>query len=186
MGFTIMGLELLVLLGYQAVYGVVYQQLAVVIGAFMGGMALGSWRGLKTVRGYARALAWLGWISVASSVVLVAAMASLARAEDAVGFLVGSQVLFPGLAALAGLLGGWQFPVASRVYFAQREAEGGGAGALYAWDLVGACAGALLIGAWLIPVYGFFRTAVLIAMVNLPPALLACWWARRRVPLPAE
>ncbi len=186
MGFTMMGLELLVLLGYQAVYGVVYQQLAVVIGAFMGGMALGSWRGLTTVRGHARALAWLGWISVASSVVLVAAMAALARAEDAVGFLVGSQILFPGLAALAGLLGGWQFPVASRVYFAQRESEGGGAGALYAWDLVGACAGALLIGAWLIPVYGFLKTAALMAMVNLPPALLACWWARRRVPLPAE
>jgi predicted membrane-bound spermidine synthase len=84
------------------------------------------------------------------------------------------------------LLGGWQFPVASRVYFAHGEDEGAGAGALYAWDLVGACAGALLIGAWLVPIYGFLKTAALIAMVNLPPALLACWWARRPVPLPAE
>lgn len=185
MGFTMMGLELLVLLGYQAVYGVVYQQLAVVIGAFMGGMALGSWRGLKMAQGHARALAWLGWIAAASAAVLVACMAALAGAEDAVGFFMGSQVLFPALAALAGLLGGWQFPVASRVYFARRETEAGGAGALYAWDLVGACAGALLIGAWLIPIYGFLKTAALIAMVNLPPALLACWWARRPVPLPA-
>ena len=186
MGFTMMGLELLVLLGYQAVYGVVYQQLAVVIGAFMGGMALGSWRGLKMAQGHARALAWLGWIAVASAVLLVAAMAALNRAEDALGFFMGSQVLFPALAALAGLLGGWQFPVASRVYFTPRETEAGGAGALYAWDLVGACAGALLIGAWLIPVYGFLKTAALIAMVNLPAALLGCWWARRPVPLPAE
>jgi spermidine synthase len=178
MGFTMMGLELLVLLGYQAVYGVVYKQLAVVIGAFMGGMALGSWRALKIERAHERALAYAGWMAVGAAVAMVAAMAALARAENAMGFFLGSQILFPALAALAGMLGGWQFPVASRVYFARTDASGG-AGALYALDLLGACAGALSIGAWLIPVYGFFRTAVLITIVNLPPALLACWWARR-------
>jgi predicted membrane-bound spermidine synthase len=53
--------------------------------------------------------------------------------------------------------------------------------ALYGWDLLGACAGALLIGAWLIPVYGFLKTTALIAMVNLPPAPLGCCCARRNV-----
>ncbi len=178
MGFTMMGLELLVLLGYQAVYGVVYKELAVVVGAFMGGMALGSWRALKTEKGPALVLACIGWIAVVSAVALVAAMAALSRAGNAGSAFVGSQILFPGLAALSGVLGGWQFPVASRVYFTTADASGG-AGALYAWDLVGACAGALSIGAWLIPVYGFLKTAALIAIIDLPPALLACWWARR-------
>jgi spermidine synthase len=185
MGFTMMGIELLILLGYQAVYGVVYKQLAVVIGAFMGGMALGSWRGLKTGRRPEPPLARLGWVAVGSAVALIAAMAAMAKAENAPAHFLGSQILFPALAAMAGMLGGWQFPVASRVYF-RRPDEAGGVGALYAWDLAGACAGALLIGVWLIPVYGFFKTAVLITVLNLPPALLACWWARRSRSRPCD
>src|ERR1039457_6621111 len=45
-GFATIGLEMLLLLAFQAVYGYVYQQLAVVIAAFMAGMALGSWLGM--------------------------------------------------------------------------------------------------------------------------------------------
>ena len=41
MGFTQIGLEMLLLLGFQAVYGYVYHQLAIVIAGFMAGMALG-------------------------------------------------------------------------------------------------------------------------------------------------
>jgi predicted membrane-bound spermidine synthase len=148
-------------------------------------MALGSWRGLKTGQRPEPPLARLGWVAVGSAVALIAAMAAMAKAENAPAHFLGSQILFPALAAMAGMLGGWQFPVASRVYF-RRPDEAGGVGALYAWDLAGACAGALLIGVWLIPVYGFFKTAVLITVLNLPPALLACWWARRSRSRPCD
>ena len=47
MGFTLIGLEMLLLLAFQAIYGYVYQQLAVIIAAFMAGMALGSWLALR-------------------------------------------------------------------------------------------------------------------------------------------
>src|SRR5208337_2783013 len=46
-------------------------------------------------------------------------------------------------------------------------------GVLYALDLAGACAGALALSVLLIPVYGFLRTAVLMAAVNLAPAVMA-------------
>ena len=46
MGFTLMALEVLLLLGFQAIYGYVYQQLALLVAAVMMGMALGSWLGL--------------------------------------------------------------------------------------------------------------------------------------------
>jgi predicted membrane-bound spermidine synthase len=46
-------------------------------------------------------------------------------------------------------------------------------GTLYAIDLLGGCAGALLLSSYLIPVFGFWKTAWLIAVVNLAPALLA-------------
>src|SRR5208337_3189649 len=47
MGFTLLGLEVLLLLGFQALYGYVYQQLSVLVAVFMVGMAAGAWLALK-------------------------------------------------------------------------------------------------------------------------------------------
>ena len=49
MGFTLLGLEVLLLLGFQALYGYVYQQLAMLVALFMVGMAGGAWLALKQV-----------------------------------------------------------------------------------------------------------------------------------------
>ena len=45
-----MGLEILLLLGFQAIYGYVYHQLAILIAAFMVGMAAGSGWALRKTR----------------------------------------------------------------------------------------------------------------------------------------
>ena len=71
------------------------------------------------------------------------------------------------LALGCGVLGGYQFALASRVSRAARP------GALYAVDLAGSCAGAILFSLYLIPVFGFFRTSLLAAELNLAPAALA-------------
>ena len=51
MGFTLIGLEILLLLAFQAIYGYIYYQLAILIAAFMVGMTLGSWWGLRRLSG---------------------------------------------------------------------------------------------------------------------------------------
>ena len=38
-----MALQILLLLGFQSVYGYVYSQLALLVGLFMAGIAMGSW-----------------------------------------------------------------------------------------------------------------------------------------------
>ena len=48
-----------------------------------------------------------------------------------------------------------------------------GLGVLYAIDLLGGCAGALVLSGFLIPVYGFWRTAWLVAGINVAAMLLA-------------
>jgi predicted membrane-bound spermidine synthase len=53
---------------------------------------------------------------------------------------------------------------------------------LYALDLVGACLGAVVLSTFLIPVFGFLRAALFMAVVNLAPAGLASLWAFRRIP----
>ncbi|MGO9239898.1 MAG: fused MFS/spermidine synthase [Bryobacteraceae bacterium] len=158
MGFTMIGLEILLLLGFQAVYGYVYQQLALVTASFMAGMALGSWLALRARRG--------------PGLAALQCLAAVAPILICLGMPLTPPILFTLLAVLCGALGGYQFPVASRISAA------GAPGMLYALDLAGACIGAILFSAWLIPVFGFERTALLMALAGLPPAIAAR--ARRR------
>jgi predicted membrane-bound spermidine synthase len=71
------------------------------------------------------------------------------------------------------MLGGYQFVVVARIFLA-----GGGRsrlGALYAIDLLGGCVGALVLSTYLIPVFGFWKTAWLAAAINFAVALMAAW-----------
>lgn len=186
MGFTLIGLEILLLLGFQAIYGYVYHQLALVIAAFMVGIAAGSWRGLRRsneadrqvgAASVSRAeIQWLVGLQVAaaaSPLLLYLLFASVAGVERPLGLFLVSQILFPALALLSGMLGGYQFPLASRIYFVGSEKSVRSPGTLYALDLVGAALGAVLLSAYLFPVFGFLKAALLMAVVNLAPAALA-------------
>lgn len=145
----------------------------------MAGMALGSWGALRS-RVQHWQLLCLQIAAVASPLALYATLVAASGVSDAAGLRLASYVLFPALAIACGFLGGYQFPLAARVFFT--DADGGGAGALYALDLAGACAGALLLSAYLVPVFGMARTAALIAAANLVPAALAGLLAWRAGP----
>ena len=175
MGLTMIGFEILLLLAFQAVYGSVYHQLAIVIAGFMGGLACGAWCGLRRARpNEMRLLAGLQAMAVLCPLLVYACLAAVARLSQPAQLAVVGQVLFPLLAVLCGVLGGFQFPVASRVFFARADGpRRGSIGSLYGLDLAGSCAGAIVFSAYLIPVYGFLKTSLLLALVNLVPALLA-------------
>jgi predicted membrane-bound spermidine synthase len=84
--------------------------------------------------------------------------------------LVASWIAFPALALACGMLGGYEFLVASRIFFAGAAHR---PGTLYAFDLAGSCLGAILFSVWLVPVFGFLKTALLSAMVSLAAAAMA-------------
>jgi spermidine synthase len=181
-GFTLMGLELLVLLGFQAIYGYVYYQLAILIAAFMVGLAAGSWVALRNPpdpvrlpgqRGESAILAWLQVLVAISPLALYALLVWFSQVRNAPGLFTVGHVVFPMLALISGLLGGYQFPVASRVFFNGSVQATHRAGTLYALDLAGACLGAVGLSVYLVPVFGFFKTALFIAVVNLAPTGLA-------------
>jgi spermidine synthase len=166
------GLEMLLLLAFQAVYGYVYQQLALVIAAFMAGMALGSWLEMRrTVHGGMRVLGIMQALVALAPLLLVGLFELIGRASGTTT-LIASRTAFPALALVSGMLGGYQFPIASRIFFAGTRKEER-PGTLYALDLAGACLGAVLFSVWLVPIFGFLKTAVLSAMLSLAPAALA-------------
>jgi spermidine synthase len=179
MGFTLIGLEILLLLAFQAIYGYVYRQLSIVIAGFMAGMAVGSWLGLRRISRSSAAsleetdmglLAGLEILAALAGLVMYWLFTLLDQVNSPGGLFVVSQFLFPVLALLCGLLGGYQFPLASRIFFAGPKREGR-QGTPYALDLAGACLGAIVLSAYLIPVFGFLKTALLMGMVNLAAAL---------------
>ena len=190
MGFTLIGLEMLLLLAFQAIYGYVYQQLAIIIAGFMAGMALGSWWGTRHEdraevrggdRGDLRLLTGLQFVAASSCLLLYFLLQTSASSSKPLSVFFVSQIVFPTLAVACGLLGGYQFPIASRIFFAGSKNEIHSPGTLYALDLAGSCLGALMISSYLIPVFGFLQTSELMAVVNLAPTILVCLLAFGRV-----
>ena len=178
-GFTLMALEILLLLGFQAVYGYVYTELAILIGLFMAGIALGSWLAMRrddsaSVRRLAETQLLLGLAAPA----LLLAVSTMRSLRSMAATWIAAQVVFPALAVLSGLLGGYQFVIAANIFLRDRG-ERCGFGFLYAIDLLGGCAGALALSTFLIPVFGFWPTAWLTAAINAAAALPAVR-ARRR------
>jgi spermidine synthase len=194
-GFNLMGLEVLLLLGFQAIYGYLYHQLAILLAMFMAGMAAGSAWGLRKNVERGSALAWLQ-IAVAMAPGLLCAVLFLAE-QVAIGLRFQrdylGEALFAGMALAAGMLGGMQFTVASRMTLGEARRDGGSgialaqnssglrAGTLYALDLLGACAGAVMISGYLAPVFGFAWAAALMAVVATGPAILAALGSRRKL-----
>ena len=185
-GLTMISLEVLLLLGFQAIYGYVYHKLALLIALFMAGMALGNWLRLRSALrfplGNTRgSIMWMAGLQVCAAlapVLLYAFLASLAGVRNAQVLAVVSQLFFPLMALLAGTLGGYQFGVATEVFLIDPDAAPSRMGTLYGVDLLGACVGSLTVSAFLLPLFGFFKTAQLIALVNLIPAILALSVAR--------
>ena len=189
-GFTLMSLQIFLLLAFQSVYGYVYHQLAILIAMFMAGIALGTWLGIRSVRSSghlpslvtvpasspSRAIAVIQFFLALSGPALIFLVRLLSQTSSGTATLLTVQFIFPALAVLGGMLGGYQFPVATEMYLGDsspKASVGTGVGVLYALDLFGGCVGALLLSTYLIPVFGFWKTAWLSAAVNLAPALLA-------------
>jgi spermidine synthase len=175
-GFTLMALQILLLLAFQCVYGYVYHQLAILIAMFMAGIAVGSWLGLRRIRASdnppLRMLAVIQLLLAVSAPALIFVVSRLSQISSLTATLLAAQFIFPALAAVSGMLGGYQFPIATDISLRDRGPKAG-LGTLYAVDVLGGCVGALLLSSYLIPVFGFWKTAWLSAAVNLAPAVLA-------------
>ncbi len=175
-GFTLIALELFLLLAFQSIYGYVYHQLAILIGLSMAGIALGSRLALRRIRlrpgppHFTMATTQL--LLALACPALLLAVSLLQQFTGSAATWLAAQLVLPVLAALSGMLGGYQFPIAAEIYLHDRAGRSG-LGALYALDLLGGCAGALMLSTYLIPVFGFWKTAWLCAAINLAPALLA-------------
>jgi len=142
-------------------------------------MALGSWLGLRSLgREAPNDLAWrqlpvIQIIAALSPLLLCGFLLASSQLTRHTVLILVSYLAFPIVALLCGVLGGYQFPLASHLLFVDASASGENTGLVYAIDLAGACLGAVLLSAYLVPIYGFLKTGALISVLNAAVAALA-------------
>ncbi|MFZ0953214.1 MAG: hypothetical protein WAN17_13170, partial [Candidatus Sulfotelmatobacter sp.] len=101
-GFTLMALQIFLLLAFQSIYGYVYHQLAILIAMCMAGIALGSWMGIRRIVSGdsppCRTLATTQFLLVLSGPVLIFVVSLLSKISGMATTWLAAQIVFPALA----------------------------------------------------------------------------------------
>jgi spermidine synthase len=151
-GSAFMALSMILLLAFQAAFGYVYESVGLISALFMAGLALGA--RLAPAR---PALWWLRNMDVITLMVLAAAP-----------LFLHNEYLYYMLSMIAGIAGGMQFSIAMR----QRDGAVRTAAVLYALDLAGSVAGALLTAVFLMPLLGVGRSLLVLIMMKASSLVL--------------
>lgn len=160
-GFASMGVEMLVILSFQVLYGYIYLEIGVIVTAFLLGLLPGVLLGKRRQKNERRNLV-LSDVGILGFLLLFLLWVTMLKIELHPAYFILYCFLF-------SVLCGFQFPVAAQLI---GEENSPAAGCLAA-DLAGAALGSLLTGALLIPLVGIgFATAFLI-LVKICSLILA-------------
>ncbi len=163
-GFAGMGLEVVLLIAFQIFYGYVYQQVALIVTGFLIGAAAGAaWSGRSSIDS-SRLMLRLDALLAVAAFLLIPLLLFLRAADSSLVQTVSAPVVFPLLTGMVGFLVGAQFPPAASLTFRRVEET---AGALFAFDLLGACLGALAVSAFCVPLLGITATCGLLGGVKV-------------------
>ena len=171
-GCTEISLEILIIHGFQAIYGYAYYQLALIMTGFMIGLAFGSWCSLlslkKPISVFKRYLLFQSLLTIYPILTFIV----LLLLSKTVPPFLAMQFTFFILISGVGFIGGYQFPLANHLIFQQKKQIDRIGGTLYALDLFGSVIGALLITTLIIPVFGLIGATLSFFFLNLLILLL--------------
>ena len=163
MGATLITLEIIILLGFQAKYGYLYQQMAALIGFFMAGIAVGSGFFLKQKS--VKIKLYLNQLIIVHILLSFLPILFLAMFEVDMGMFNQPMIFLSTF--FCGVAGGYQFPLATRIYFSDIHKSNQNIGILYGFDITGAMLGTLVFGILCIPLFGFWKVSLIIFIINL-------------------
>ncbi len=163
-GFAASALEVVLLVGFQILYGCVYHKLGLIVTMFMLGLGIGSFAMNRMLprrsRGDLVKLELAVALYAALTPLMLVGLGQLVTAVD----VVASQVAVPFAAMVLAVLVGMEFPLAAKADFHGVTAT---AARLYTADYIGAALGALLVSTLLIPIVGVVAVCMLAAGLNV-------------------
>lgn len=172
-GLLGMAADLLVILSFQVLYGQLYRHVGLLITAFMAGLAAGGLAMTARARRLQRPWRTLAGLELAITLGgagLTGALALLLTQSAAATRL--PHLLLLALNTLVGFLVGLEFPLAQHLLRLSGVESGRAAGFLYAWDLLGATLGAVVVSTVLLPALGVVGTAGLATLLKAGSLLL--------------
>jgi spermidine synthase len=160
-------IEVVLLLGFQILYGLLYLATSMIITAFMAGLAIGSLLPWRFVQQKPRAGFVIVQVAVGLYALLLPAVLGILRSSNP-----GDLVIYPIFLLLTGCVGalvGLEFSFASGLL---TDAPVAVAGRLYSTDLLGSAAGALVVSVFLLPLLGITWVCAIIGCLSMGGAVL--------------
>ncbi len=174
-GFAEITFQVLTLLSFQIIYGYVYYKLSIILTSFMIGLIFGGWWATKVIeKGRGN---FLNFIQAQVCIciyplILPLVFLGFAGSSGKIGTYLGSNIILPFLPVIAGFIGGFQFPLANKLYLQSRRGLVRAAGLTYGLDLFGSCLGALLVSVFLLPILGIPAVCSMVALLNVVSLVL--------------
>ncbi len=157
-GFGGVALELILLYAYQGIHGYVYSRMGFMVGLFMLGAVTGAWQ----VRKLESAGYDLAWRVVVLCLLMLVVLAG--GVQVCLGNAVTSEWLLYGLTMATGAVVAMQFVAVNRLSVLSGAAPGKAAGRAWLADYCGSAFGGLLVGIFLMSVFGIGVTCLLLAI----------------------
>jgi len=165
-------LQVVLLLTFQVLEGFVYLQLALIIAFFMAGAGLGagfiSWW-IRNNRTEINAFACFIRIQALLSLLPLFIIFLLTTLHGDLRQWVSSTTmgwLFSSLSLVSGFIGGSHFSLAFLTLVSTGDLSKNKGGIVYALDLAGASFGILIATVFILPVYGFIHSLLILSMVS--------------------
>ncbi|MBN2102625.1 fused MFS/spermidine synthase [bacterium] len=167
-GFTEISLEIILILGFQILWGATYQILAILIASYMLGLSLGSLRAWKLYQLKKARFETFRRIQAIVSLYVLLCIGTVLFSRWMLHQPFHSLIppVFVLLTLFAGSLGGFQFVLANHLYIHSKKELSHQAGFLYSSDLSGSAFGAFICSVLLIPILGIIHCLLLLSLMN--------------------
>lgn len=174
-GFTAASVEVMVLMAFQVIFGNLYQALALLLAAFMGGLALGTFWSSRIKNPTA------GWLILNQALTGISALLlplliflwSNSFTPDLI-----IKILLYLIMVASGIFTGVHFSLANAL---TKGAVAGKASQVYAADLAGSAGGALLIAILVIPFAGISGSGLILCGINVLMIVILVLFGRRMI-----
>ena len=174
-GLSEISFQILVILGFQIIYGYLYYKIGLIVTSFMLGLGLGSALVTKKIRkiphpfrSYVRVQIFV----MLYPMLLLLCFKILSSVQARAELNIFAANLFAFLPFVAGFAGGVQYPLANKICMKEGHLQGRTAGLTYSVDLAGSFIGAILLSSFFIPILGIATTCVLVFALNALSLLL--------------